>query len=68
MLSDGEVIYGDHLLGLGKEQFLRKSVEEKGQGASWRDLENANVVARMSELVYHEPLSEDSSVAEFCRS
>ena len=39
MLFDGEVIYGDHLLGLVKEQFLRKSVEEKEQvphGEIWK--------------------------------
>ena len=30
MLYDGEVIYGGHLPGQVKVQFLRKSVEEKG--------------------------------------
>lgn len=33
-------------------------------GASWRDLESANVVARMKDFVTLEPMNEDSSVAE----
>ena len=49
----------------GEGAILEKISRRERTGASWRDLENANVVARMSELVYHEPLSEDSSVAEF---
>ena len=49
----------------GEGAILEKISRRERTGASWIDLENANVVARMSELVYHEPLSEDSSVAEF---
>ena len=49
----------------GEGAILEKISRRERTGASWRDLENANVVARMSELVYHEPLNEDSSVAEF---
>ena len=49
----------------GEGAILEKISRRERTGASWRDLENANVVARLSELVYHEPLSDDSSVAEF---
>ena len=31
----------------------------------FRDLENANVVARLSEFVYADSINEDASVAEF---
>lgn len=34
-------------------------------GASWRDLESANVVAQMKDHIITDIITEDSSVAEF---
>ena len=43
---------------------MERSAEER-TGATWRDLENANVVSRLNEFTYTEAINEDESVAEF---
>ena len=49
----------------GEGAILEKIERRERTGATWRDLENANVVARLTEFVLIESVSEDSSVAEF---
>jgi len=44
---------------------IEKVTTRERTGASWRDLENANVVSRISEFSKVDIVSEDSSVAEF---
>ena len=49
----------------GEGAILEKISRRERTGATWRDLENANVVARLNEFTYTEPINEDASVAEF---
>ena len=49
----------------GEGAILEKVQRRERTGATWRDLENANVVARLHEFTYIEPINEDTSVAEF---
>lgn len=49
----------------GDGAILEKVERRERTGATWRDLENSNVVARKSDFVLVEQISEDSSVAEF---
>ena len=49
----------------GEGAILEKVERRERTGATWRDLENANVIARLSELVRVTQVSEDSTVAEF---
>ncbi len=49
----------------GEGAILEKVERRERTGASWRDLENANVVARLSEFSRIAQVSEDSTVAEF---
>jgi len=49
----------------GEGAILEKIERRERTGATWRDLENANVVARLNEFIYVESINEDSSVAEF---
>ena len=49
----------------GEGAILEKVERRERTGASWRDLENANVVSRIHEFQLIEAVSEDSSVAEF---
>ena len=44
---------------------LERIEHRERTGASWRDLENANVVSRLKEFIEVDIVSEDSSVAEF---
>jgi nonsense-mediated mRNA decay protein 3 len=49
----------------GEGAILEKVEKRERTGATWRDLENANVISRLQEFVYLDAISEDSSVAEF---
>ena len=49
----------------GEGAILERIERRERTGATWRDLENANVVARLSEFVYADSINEDASVAEF---
>lgn len=49
----------------GEGVILEKIERRERTGATWRDLENANVVARKKDFVKIDALSEDSSAAEF---
>ena len=49
----------------GEGAILEKVERRERTGASWRDLENATVVARIQDFTYVDSISEDSSVAEF---
>ena len=49
----------------GEGAILEKVERRERTGASWRDLENAIVVGRLQDFTYIDPISEDSSVAEF---
>lgn len=49
----------------GEGAILEKVEKKERSGATWRDLENANVISRLQEFVYLDAISEDSSVAEF---
>ena len=49
----------------GEGAILEKISRRERTGATWRDLENANVVSRIHEFTYTEAINEDSSVAEF---
>ena len=49
----------------GEGAILEKVSRRERTGATWRDLENANVVARLNEFTYTEAINEDASVAEF---
>ena len=44
---------------------MEKVSRRERTGATWRDLENANVVSRVNEFTYTEAINEDESVAEF---
>jgi len=49
----------------GDGAVLEKVERKERCGATWRDLESAHVKARLGELLYVEPMNEDSSVGEF---
>ena len=49
----------------GEGAILEKIEKRERTGATWRDLENANVISRIQEFVYLDAIGEDSSVAEF---
>jgi nonsense-mediated mRNA decay protein 3 len=49
----------------GDGAILTKVEKRERTGATWRDLENANVISRLQEFVYLDAIGEDSSVAEF---
>jgi nonsense-mediated mRNA decay protein 3 len=49
----------------GEGAILEKIEKRERTGATWRDLENANVISRLQEFVYLDAIGEDSSVAEF---
>jgi len=49
----------------GEGAILERIERRERTGATWRDLENANVVARLNEFVYADSINEDASVAEF---
>lgn len=49
----------------GDGAVLERVALRERTGATWRDLDNSNVVARKKDFILIEQLSEDSSVAEF---
>ncbi len=49
----------------GEGVILEKIERRERTGASWRDLENSNVVSRKKDFIKIDAISEDSSAAEF---
>ena len=49
----------------GDGAVIEKVEKRERTGATWRDLENANVVAQRKDFFYVDSISEDASVAEF---